>query len=88
MQISNHRTRLLYPSDYFPVKDARLQAMYSTFIQNFAEFLKTNATPINLAKIWLQDDPSKTGMPIDEYLDTVRIFTASSVIANFSPRRH
>ncbi|CAG9984813.1 unnamed protein product [Clonostachys byssicola] len=61
-------TKLIYPTDYWPVKDEPSQKLFEAFITKVEDFLGVKRTRISLADLWNESRPAYTDESIVQYL--------------------
>lgn len=73
LRVTSHSrpVRLLYPEDYFPYPNPAAQALMEASVRHMESCLGIKRTAVNLAELWLQDDPTGQGISLAEYLQTV-----------------
>ena len=66
-------TRLILPSDYFPVQNTYQMRIFNEFLHDFATFLKVELSTVSIAECWNSSPPSDAGnQSVQEYLaDTI-----------------
>ncbi|CAH0051726.1 unnamed protein product [Clonostachys solani] len=62
-------TKLIYPTDYWPVKDEPSEKLFEAFITQVEDFLGVKRTRISLADLWNESRPADTDETIDQYLN-------------------
>ncbi|CAH0020772.1 unnamed protein product [Clonostachys rhizophaga] len=62
-------TKLICPTDYWPVKDEPSQKLFEAFITKVEDFLEVTCTRISLADLWNESRPADTDESIDQYLN-------------------
>lgn len=71
------RTRhIFYPTDYFPLSDAKHQKLVEQFVQNLETHLNVARIEVNIAQLWEDHPPSASPtarMPLQQYLRKVCI---------------
>jgi hypothetical protein len=59
---------ILYPTEYFPLKDAGQQKIIDQFVQIMENFLGVKKTTFSLAGRWTENPPAEAnGKSLDEY---------------------
>ncbi|KAF2489454.1 putative glutamyl-tRNA amidotransferase subunit A [Lophium mytilinum] len=64
-------TKLLYPTDYWPVQDSKSQTVFEEYIQKLEKFLDVERTPVDLGKLWKESNPAETDESLEDYLNHV-----------------
>jgi hypothetical protein len=64
-------TKLLYPTDYWPVPDGASQNVFDNFIVRLERFLDIERTTVNLGELWLRTIPEGVNTPVEEYFSHV-----------------
>uniref|UniRef100_A0A0B7JQF9 Amidase domain-containing protein n=1 Tax=Bionectria ochroleuca TaxID=29856 RepID=A0A0B7JQF9_BIOOC len=62
-------TRLIYLTDYWPVKDETSQKLFDAFINKVEDFLGVTRTSFSLADLWNESRPADIDESIDQYLN-------------------
>ncbi|KAK4443299.1 amidase 1 [Podospora aff. communis PSN243] len=63
--------QILYPAEYFPMKDTVQQRIIDSFVQILEAFLGVKKTPFSLAERWAEKPPAEAnGKSLDEYAHT------------------
>ncbi|OHE96222.1 glutamyl-tRNA(Gln) amidotransferase [Colletotrichum orchidophilum] len=70
-------TRILYPTDYWPVSDENSQKVFDKFIARLESFLGVQRTHINLARLWKETNPEGVETPLNEYFNHVFEWSAN-----------
>ncbi|KAL7924435.1 amidase signature domain-containing protein [Trichoderma austrokoningii] len=70
-------TRILYLSEYWPVKDEASSAIFENTIQQLESTLGIKRTELSLAKLWSETNTVGTELSIDDYFKTTFV-TASA----------
>lgn len=62
--------RINYPTDYFPLSDAKHQKLVEQFVQNLEDHLNVKRTEVDIAQLWEDQPPSgpSASVPLREYL--------------------
>lgn len=62
--------RIIYPTDYFPISDAKHQKLVEEFVQNLEARLNVKRTEVDIAQLWQDQPPSGSSatVPLQEYL--------------------
>ncbi|KAJ4396444.1 hypothetical protein N0V93_000663 [Gnomoniopsis smithogilvyi] len=65
-------TRILYPTDFFPLADPEQQVLYESFIEILEASLGVKRIEVDLAQLWIDKPPSQShaaGLPLQEYMN-------------------
>lgn len=68
--------RIFYPTDYFPLADAKHQKLVEQFVQNLETHLNVARIEVNIAQLWEDHPPSASltvRTPLQQYLRKVCI---------------
>ncbi len=65
-------TRILYPTDFFPMPNGPQQAVQEEFLTALENYLNVKHTPISLAQEWALNGPAERSTPLGDYLKKVR----------------
>ncbi|KAL2275630.1 hypothetical protein FJTKL_01697 [Diaporthe vaccinii] len=62
--------RIIYPTDYFPLSDAKHQKLVEEFVQNLEARLDVRRTEVDIAQLWKDQPPSgsSASVPLQDYL--------------------
>ncbi|KAI0392156.1 amidase signature domain-containing protein [Xylariaceae sp. FL0594] len=70
-------TKLLLPTDYWPVADAQSQERFEALISKIEDYLGVSQTSINLADTWLASNPVNTTEAFESYFENVFAWSAN-----------
>jgi hypothetical protein len=68
---SKKPTRLLYPTDYWPVQDDASQKVFSAFIARLESFLGIKRTLVNFEDIWAKTRPEGEYKTLEQHFNQV-----------------
>jgi hypothetical protein len=63
--------QIFYPTDYFPLTDAKHQNLVEQFVQNLEIQFNIERVEVNIAQLWEDHPPSASQtvrMPLNQYL--------------------
>lgn len=69
-------TRILYPTDFFPLADPEQQSLYESFVQKLETLLRVKRIEVDLAQLWKDQPPSESSaadVPLQEYMKRVSL---------------
>lgn len=81
-------TRLLYPTDFFPLPDPEHQKLFESFIENLEAYLGVKRVEVNLAQLWMDKshyESESGGLPLQEYMNKVS-FLILALLRGWLPR--
>ncbi|KAF2642198.1 hypothetical protein P280DRAFT_396785 [Massarina eburnea CBS 473.64] len=64
-------TKLVYPTDYWPVSDSTSQKVFEDYVQKMERYLGVERTSINLGELWKKTNPVGTDECLEDYLEHV-----------------
>jgi hypothetical protein len=65
--------KILYPKEFYPLANAKQQALTEEFISILEDFLGTKRTPFSFADEWHKNPPKGArGMPLLKYTEKAR----------------
>lgn len=71
--MSKFPTKILYPTEFFPVQEPAQQKMVESFVEILESFLGVKKTSFSLAETWAQSPPAEAeGKSLEDYAYTVR----------------
>ncbi|KAI4861594.1 putative glutamyl-tRNA amidotransferase subunit A [Hypoxylon rubiginosum] len=70
-------TKLLVPSDYWPVAHTASQNTFNSLVNRIEKYLGIGRTTIDLAQIWKDSNPENTDESFEEYFNNVFAWSAS-----------
>lgn len=85
-------TRILYPTDFFPLPNAEHQILFENFIENLEKYLGVKRVEVNLAQLWADKSrptPNAAGLPsLQHYMKKVSIlFPAAAFLRHVVHRQ-
>lgn len=65
-------SKILYPSEFYPLTNAKQQAFMEEFIVTLEDFLGVQRTPFSFAEEWNKNPPVEAkGLPLLKYTEKV-----------------
>lgn len=67
-------TRILYPTDFFPLPNPGHQELLESFIEKLESYLGIKRVEVNLAQLWMDKSPFESNaltLPLQEYMEKV-----------------
>ncbi|KAJ4305605.1 hypothetical protein N0V90_001136 [Kalmusia sp. IMI 367209] len=64
-------SKILYPSDYWPVQHEESQAVFDAYIRKLELFLGIQRTPIDLEQIWQKTNPLDINQKLKDFVEHV-----------------
>lgn len=71
VKCSKKPSKLLYPTDYWPIDDEETQRVYDAYIAKLERYLGVEKSEVNLAKTWQETNPVKTNKTLEDYFEHV-----------------
>lgn len=70
-------TKLIVPTDYWPVTDAESQKVFDSFIAKIERYLGVSKTEMNLADSWKKSNSENTSETLEDYFKHVFEWSAN-----------
>jgi hypothetical protein len=64
-------TKILYPTDYWPVKHQESQTVFDNYIAKLEAYIGVKKTPINLENLWQETNSVQTDESLEDYFEHV-----------------
>ncbi|KAJ4423676.1 hypothetical protein N0V82_001699 [Gnomoniopsis sp. IMI 355080] len=73
-------TRILYPTDFFPIPNPKHQEFFESFIEKLEASLGVKRMEINLAQLWMEKSPFESNavnLPLQDYMEKAPFWSLS-----------